>query len=368
MRRIDPRITQRRPDLSQHFLRDAAVARALVRRLPFAPDDLVVEAGAGDGLLTEALVDAGFRVIAVEKDARLFGLLRQRLASHPNVVCHHADFLTFPLPAGPYQVMSNVPYVITAALVRKLLQAARPPDTAMLIVQREAAEKFAGMPRETLFSLLHKPWFEISISGTVARRNFVPPPRVHSVLLRMHKRDAPLIAEVSRPAYRSFIATTFGQGVPEASRALRRFLTARQVRRLGQELGFSRNCRASQLTFNQWLRIFRFVEHECLGHDPTRLAAAPSAVAANAGRSADVRRCTHAARGGLRRPHRFTVTCERLPTPFWLTQAPRGCEDRDLAGYHPHVAYHQGVSRRVYATRVQLPEPGEDRRNSRPAH
>ena len=127
MRRTDPRITHRRPELSQHFLRDAATARAIVRRLPFSPGDLVVEAGAGDGLLTEALAGAGFHVLAVEKDERLFGLLRQRLANRPDVACHRADFLTFPLPSVPYRVVSNVPYAITAALVRKLLHAARRP-------------------------------------------------------------------------------------------------------------------------------------------------------------------------------------------------------------------------------------------------
>jgi 23S rRNA (adenine-N6)-dimethyltransferase len=270
MRRIDPRTAHRRPELSQHFLRDAAVARALIRRLPFPSGAFVVEAGAGDGLITAALADAGFRVLAVEKDERLFRLLRQRLAGQPRVACRHADFLAFPLPSVPYRVVSNVPYAITAALVRRLLHAARPPDDALLIVQREAAEKFAGTPRETRFSLLYKPWFEITMMGAVARRDFVPPPRVHSVLLRIRPRVLPLVAAGRASDYRSFITATFGQGAPEVSHALRRYVTARQVKRLGRDLGFPRDCRASQLTFDQWLGIFRFVEHECLGHDPTR--------------------------------------------------------------------------------------------------
>lgn len=273
MRRTDPRITHRRPELSQHFLRDAATARALVRRMALPPGGFVFEAGAGDGLLTEALADAGFRVLAIEKDERLCGLLRQRLAGRPNVACRRADFLMFPLPTTPYCVVSNVPYAITAALVRKLLHAARPPDDAMLIVQREAAEKFAGTPRETQFSLLHKPWFAITIAGSLRRRDFVPPPRVASALLRIERRDPPLVATTHASAYRSFITTTFGHGAPEVTRALRRYLTAPQVKRLGRDLGFSRDCRASQLTFDQWLNVFRFVEHECLGHDPTQRAA-----------------------------------------------------------------------------------------------
>jgi 23S rRNA (adenine-N6)-dimethyltransferase len=242
-------------------------------------------------LLTEALADAGFRVIAIEKDERLYSVLRARCARRPNVTCHHADFLTFPLPSTAYRAVSNVPYGITAALVRKLLHAARPPDDAVLIVQREAAEKFAGTPRETRFSLLHKPWFEISIAGAVRRQHFVPPPRVHSVLLRLRRREAPLIAARSGPAYRTFISTSFGQGAPEVSHALRRHLTARQIKRLGHDLGFSRDSRASQLSFGQWLSIFRFVEHECLGHDPTRCVASQphamrvAAVAVRGGRT-----------------------------------------------------------------------------------
>jgi 23S rRNA (adenine-N6)-dimethyltransferase len=280
--RTDPRITHRRPELSQHFLRDAAVARALVRRLAFSRGDLVVEAGAGDGLLTQALADAGLRVIAVEKDERLYARLRQRFARQPDVECHLGDFLAFPLPSTPYRVVSNVPYGITAAVVRTLLHAARPPDEAVLIVQREAAEKFAGAPRETQFSLLHKPWFEISIVGSVARRDFAPEPRVQSALLRLRRRPACLIDDSSAPAYRSFVQESFGRGAPEVSHGLRRYLTARQIKRLARDHGFVADARPSQLNFDQWLAIFRFVEHECLGHDPT-LGGEAAACAAAAG-------------------------------------------------------------------------------------
>jgi len=274
MRRIDPRVRGRRPELSQHFIR-ARAARGVVRLLHGAAGDLVVEAGAGDGALTRALVDAGYRVVAVEKDGRLYARLRARFAGEPRVTCRHADFLAWPLPAGePYRIVSNVPYGITAAFVRKVLQAARPPDEAVLVVQREAAEKFAGTPRETLSSLSHKPWWEISIAGTLRRGDFVPAPRVRSAALRMVRRDAPLVPATSAGRYRTFVAGAFGHGSADASRALRGWLTSRQVRRLGREVGFGAHARTSELTFGQWLAVFRFVEHECLGHDPTIVRAA----------------------------------------------------------------------------------------------
>ncbi len=272
MRHVDPRVVHRKPELSQHYLRPAA-ARAIARRLPFDARAVIIEPGAGDGALTQALADAGYHVIAIEKDQRLFDRLSRRMAGRRDVQCVHADILDYTLPRTPYRVVSNVPYSVTAALLRKLLHAARPPDDALLILQREAAEKFAGDPRETLFSLLHKPAFKIEIAGVLRRADFMPPPRVESALLRIHRRDRSLLDAHEQPRYRAFTAATFTHGAPELSRSLRPYLTARQVKRLADDLAFRAHGPSSQLGFDQWLAIFRFVEHSCFGHDPTVIAA-----------------------------------------------------------------------------------------------
>jgi 23S rRNA (adenine-N6)-dimethyltransferase len=266
MRRIALTPNHRRPELSQHELRDPTVARAIVRRMPLPPHALVIEPGAGRGVLTAALAGAVHHVIAIEKDARLHAQLSARLGDRAGVRCLRADFLDYALPSAPYCVVSNVPYGITAALVRKLLHAARPPGIAWLILQREAAEKFAGVPRETLFSLLHKPWFEFEVAGAVRRSDFSPPPRVQSALLRIERRDVPPVAAREARRYRALIETAFTYS---AWHALRNTLTARQVKRLARDHAFAADAPASHLSFSQWLAIFRFVEHECLGHDPT---------------------------------------------------------------------------------------------------
>src|SRR5207248_6427628 len=132
------------------------------------------------------------RAGAIEKDARLYRRRAARSATSPCVDCRHADIHDARLPPARYRVVSNVPYAITASLVRKLLAAHPPPLDAFLIVQREAAQKFAGAPIETLFSLLHKPWFDISVVADVPRSSFVPPPRVESSLIRIERRARPL--------------------------------------------------------------------------------------------------------------------------------------------------------------------------------
>ena len=271
--RRDHRQHRRRPELSQHFLRGPAIARRVVRHLGATNGIPVLDIGAGDGALTLALAESGRHVIAIEKDRRLYERLRRRTARFRNVRCVRGDFLDFELPRRPYAVASNVPYGITASVMRKLLHAARPPDEALLVLQREAAEKFAGTPRETRFSLLAKPRFAIEIVGRLRRGDFAPPPAVDSVVLRLMRREGALVPARSMPAYSAFINATFGYGHPSVARGLRRHVTPTQLRRLSRDLGFQRGARASELTFEQWLGVFRFVEHECLGHDPTRAAA-----------------------------------------------------------------------------------------------
>ena len=135
----------------------------------------------------------------------------------------------------------------------------------------------------------------------------MPPPRVESALLVLRRRDVPLVAAKSARAYRSFVRETFGQGAPEVSRGLRRYVTSRQLKRLAHDLGFPANGRMSQLTFDQWLGVFRFVEHECLGHDPTVVAGVAACRQAFNGSGAVVSMET----GNCHRRDYFAVSCFR---------------------------------------------------------
>jgi 23S rRNA (adenine-N6)-dimethyltransferase len=240
--------------------------------MELAPGTLALDAGAGRGALTEALGGAGCRVVAIERDSRLFRSLRARFVGRTNVECYHADALRFPLPREPYAVVSNVPFSITAALVRRLLDAPNPPHDAWLILQREAALKFAGAPSPTLFSLLYQPRFTFEIVRTLRRTDFQPPPRVETVMLHVRHRPQPLVPRREAAAWREFIrAGFFRSGAPDIQTAMRPFFTRRQLQALAREHGFDPSARASTLTFGQWLAMFRFHAHACRG--PTRLEA-----------------------------------------------------------------------------------------------
>jgi 23S rRNA (adenine-N6)-dimethyltransferase len=89
-------------------------------------------------------------VVAIEKDPVLVPPLRHRFAGMPHVRIREADFLEVALPRAPYKVFANIPFNITTAIVTKLIGASCPPDDAYLVVQKEAAARFAGLPRESL--------------------------------------------------------------------------------------------------------------------------------------------------------------------------------------------------------------------------
>ncbi len=248
----------RRADLGQHFLRRGALAADLIARSPVEPADLVVEIGAGTGALTRPLAARCARLLAVELDPRLAAALRLAFADAPHVEVIARDFFDVPLPGDDYRVVGNVPFASTTRIVRRLTDAERPPRDAYLVVQREAAERFAGGPYapETLRSLLLKPRWHVEIARRLHRTDFDPPPRVDCAVLWLARRDRPLLRATEEATYARFIASALG-GPPTVRGALRRPFTPAQIARFARELRIDLAAAPTALSFDQWLGVFR---------------------------------------------------------------------------------------------------------------
>lgn len=248
--------TPRRPELSQHFLRSGALAASLVAHSSVSRDDLVVEIGPGRGLLTHALARRAGRVIAVEIDAGLADTLRP--AARPNVDVVTCDFLRFSAPTRPHKAFANLPFARTADMIRRVT--ATPTLTeAYLVVQREAAERFAGYPyaSETTRSLSLKPWWHVEIVRRLRRTDFEPVPNVDAVLLWLLRRDKPLIPNADGGDYLRLVESQLGSARAVRS-GLRAQLTHNQIQRLARDLRFPLDARPSELSFEQWLGVYRF--------------------------------------------------------------------------------------------------------------
>lgn len=245
----------KRKTLAQNFLKDPALVRRLVAESSIGRHDTVYEIGPGRGIITAELSRVATRVIAIEKDARLVRELYVRFRSHKNVEIIPGDFLQYKLrESEPYKIFASIPFNITAEIVRKILYTHPRPAEVFLIMQREPARKFAGLPRETLFSLLAKPEWEFRILCDLKRTAFRPMPDVDSVFLRMRSRKSQFS---DQREYRRFVNHGFRAWKRDLRRAFANVFTYTQWKRLSRDLHFPSNALPTQLTFEQWVGLYR---------------------------------------------------------------------------------------------------------------
>jgi 23S rRNA (adenine-N6)-dimethyltransferase len=253
--------------LAQNFLRSPKLVGRLVRMSKIGLSDTVYEIGPGNGIITAVLADVAGRVIAIEKDPELVRHLRQRFCAVENVEIVEKDFLNYsfrpcrgasgPKPVCEYKMFANIPYNRTSQIVRTILRERSGLCEAYLILQKEAAKKFSGSPRETLFSILAKPFFDFKVLVQLDRADFWPIPNVDSVLLSIKRRACPLIEAPDIALYREFVQYGFGRWKPNLKLAFKNVFTYKQWKRLARDLGFPLNATPTELSIEQWLSLYQ---------------------------------------------------------------------------------------------------------------
>jgi len=247
--------------LAQNFLRSPKLVRRLIRMSRIGPSDTVYEIGPGNGIITAALASVARQVIAVEKDPELVRRLRERFRPVENVEIVERDFLNYSFRTrlgfgAQYKIFANIPYNRTAQILRKILHERSHLSEAYLIMQKEAAKRFSGSPRETLFSILVKPFFDFQIVLQLKRTDFWPVPNVDSVLFSIKRRAHPLIEEREMALYREFVHYGFERWKPNLKLAFKNVFTYKQWKRLAHDLGFPLNATPTELSVEQWLGLY----------------------------------------------------------------------------------------------------------------
>ena len=209
--------------LGQHFLTDRNILQRIVDALEPAPDDVVVEIGAGTGSLTAVLAPGVRHVIAIERDRRLISELRMRNAEcgidRLSIVQGDAlrvDWHALAIPHSAFRiphfkVIGNIPYAITSPLIDKALT---PPLPACIVflVQAEVADRIAASPGSKTYGALSvgvQAVCRVERLFTVRAGAFTPPPKVSSVVVRLTPLAQPLIAPEESAAFRAFVTACF---------------------------------------------------------------------------------------------------------------------------------------------------------------
>ena len=204
--------------LGQNFLIDPLVVERSVRWARIEPSEVVIEVGSGCGTLTDDLVKTGARVFAVEKDP----LLARHISEHFPVNILQADAVDFPVGnfdlAQPYKVVANLPYAIASVWLDKVLELPRLPKTLVLLVQKEAAERWfseSGCKSFGAIGIYLQAMYRLEQKCNVSKRCFYPQPKVDSILLHIQKRaDGYLFPK----EFKQFIRTLFTHRRQQISR------------------------------------------------------------------------------------------------------------------------------------------------------
>jgi len=213
-----------RKSLGQHFLVDRAHLARIVAAAEVEPDDVVLEIGPGLGVLTDALASRARRVVAVEIDAQMRRILADTLRHRDNVTVIPADILKADpgtlirsTPAGSaepprYKVVANLPYNITSAVLRHLLEAPDRPSLVVVMVQREVADRILAAPGDlSVLAVAVQFYAEVSRVSIVPATAFHPRPKVDSAVLRLTVRSAPPVPVPDVAAFFRVVRAGFGQ-------------------------------------------------------------------------------------------------------------------------------------------------------------
>jgi 23S rRNA (adenine-N6)-dimethyltransferase len=240
----------------RHFLRSSRLAADFVREAGVASGDLVVDIGAGAGALTRTLADAGAEVLALELAPDLVRELHRRFDANRSVAVVEAEVLDWAWPERAFAVVANLPFARSGAILAHLL---RDPRSALrradVIVQWDFAAKHTAVWPATLKSTFWRAWYDMAITGRLARTTFSPPPSVDAAVLRFDRRRQALVPTHDSDRYWHFLSDAFRSPLP-VRRALGARLPALQVKRLAPTLGFAPDARARDLDARQWAALY----------------------------------------------------------------------------------------------------------------
>ena len=251
--------------LGQHWLHDGEALRDIADAAEISGEDTVLEVGPGTGTLTRVLTERAKHVVAVEVDESLIENLMTRkigpLASG-NLQLVKGSILDFDLtdlPAG-YKVVANIPYYLTSKLVRTLSESINPPSIAVLLVQKEVAERIAATPgKMSLLSVSAQYYFETSLGREVKRNLFSPPPKVDSQVIILKHRDQPLFPEVNAKEFFRIVKAGFSNRRKTLLNSLSAGLLGSKPEVVGAiaQAGLKPGSRPQELSLQDWHSLYK---------------------------------------------------------------------------------------------------------------
>ena len=268
---------KRKAKLGQNFLTDLGAARRVVEALGDVSNRTVIEIGPGRGVLTDVLVSRAKRVIGIELDRVMAAQLRMRYATRTNVEILESDFVAAEFTSmvgrrpGPLHdlrptqpetvdVIGNLPYYITSNIVLRILELHRNIERAVIMVQREVADRIAAAPGSRDYGLLSATvqlFVRVDKLFTLPPGAFSPPPQVHSSAVRLTMTPRLQELQVEEGPFLAFLKLAFAHKRKTLLNNLRGQYEDVAVRAALKSTGSRADVRAEAMSLEKTAAVFR---------------------------------------------------------------------------------------------------------------
>lgn len=251
--------------LGQNFLSNKGIIEKIIAAAALTPRDTILEIGPGLGAITLPLAARAKKIIAVEKDPRLVEALGSTLTERhianvdiiPGDIMHLLETHTLPLPEH-YSVVANIPYYLTSALIRTLLEREQKPQRMLLMIQKEVAQRIAARDgKESILSLAVKFYADAQILFFVSRGSFTPAPKVDSAIIEItpHEKMPDIDPEAFFTIMKAGFSAPRKKLIGNLASKLR--IDREIIAATFSNLDIDHNTRSEQLTLSQWIDLAR---------------------------------------------------------------------------------------------------------------
>ena len=249
---------------SQNYINNQQLVNKLFRFVDFELAKTILEIGPGKGIITSTLIKQNKKIVAVEADPRLFHELQKKYANVTNLSLIQADFLKYTTPDEPFLIISNIPFNITADIVRKITDEQSKLHTAYLIMQKDAAIKFIGAPHahSPLLSHILNINFEIKLLMDIDKSNYSPRPKFDTAFVSIKKRENPVFDKQKSEQFKDFLVYIFERRKPRIKEALKSVMSNLQVKIILNNMNIPEDKEIKKILFIDWVSIFEtFISH-----------------------------------------------------------------------------------------------------------
>jgi len=255
--------------LGQNFLHDIGQLRKIAAQGELKPTDNVLEIGPGLGPLTELLLDRAGKVLAIEKDWRLFEFLRERHKGAANLELLQADALDFIRAERrdwtDWKLVANLPYSVASPILVELAQAPKPPERLVATLQLEVAERIlsrAGESEYGVLTLLLQLRYEPRGSFNISSSSFFPAPNVDSACITLIRRSSDLLPAESVNAFAQIVKRAFSQRRKMMLKLLKIDWPAETLARAFEAAGISLQARGEACSLQQFVTVTKVLTED----------------------------------------------------------------------------------------------------------